>query len=343
MRVYLYTFFVGCILVLGLTVSANGQQNTISGMVFGENRLGLNEMVVELEDTFSRTIDSTRTDNTGKYFFGGMGAGRYKVKVLSSGTVYSNQSQEVIIQNLSFVNASGERVVGSFDNANRDFYLRVDRRKAEMLKTETVFAQEVPKEALNLYKEGVALLADAKSDKQKRKNAQAKLRAAIEIEPTYFMALETLGLDYIEAGFYEAGGILLQNAVKINPKSFKSWYGLGYALYSLGHDKDGLDSVKKALTVYPQSVSGLLLAGRLSRRLAEFQSAEKYFNKAKDFTNSEDPQVFWELALLYGKNLMKYEEAAQSLETLLKLQPKRADAAQLKTLIKDFRTKAKSS
>jgi len=324
--------------VFVIVVSAQGG-NTISGHVFGQNRTPLEDITVELKDDFGRSLGRIRTNTAGKYFFSRMPAGLYKISVVPLGTNYEEQEARIEIQNITRADTNGARVVGAFMNAQRDFYLRIDpKRQALAGKAETIFAQEVPKSAKDLYDEGISLIAN-----KKKKEGYKKLIAAIEMFPDYYMAIELLGLEYFVAKHYKASSILLQRATQIHPKSYKAWYGLGRAFSSLRLHDDALAAAEKALILAPASADAFLLAGSLMRLTAKYKDSEKHLTKAKTLARNTIPDVHWELALLYGRNLKRYGDAADELEIWLKLQPKSQDAENIKQLIKTYREKSKRS
>ena len=325
-----------CLFVTGIAAQGG---NTIGGHVFGPNRTPIEDITVELQDDFGRMLARVRTNAGGKYFFGRVpkGSAVYRVSVLPLGTNYEEQETRITIQNITRTDpGSGLQVIGAFMNAQKDFYLRVDSRKGSSGKADTIFAQEVPEPAKALYEEGDRLLNNKKNEE-----GYQKIKSAIETFPDYYLAIERLGLEYFLAGYYRASSILLQRAVQIHPKSYKSWYGLGRAFSALKIYPEALDAANKALEIAPGSVDALLLSGKLLRLTKKFKDSEKLLTKAKSLSKNSSPEVHWELALLYGNNLKKYEAAADELEIWLKLQPKSKDAEEIKLLIKTYREKSK--
>ena len=157
------------------------------------------------------------------------------------------------------------------------------------------------------------------------------------------MAIEVLGLEYINAKHYQAAQILLQRAVEINSKSFKGWYGLAIALNAQNLEAAALNAAKSALELNPASLDAQLLAGTLLRQTGDYQGSEKVLTKVKQSAKTPMPEVHWQLALLYGNNLHRYKDAADELEHLLKLMPKDKDPEKIKMLIKTFREKSKNT
>lgn len=329
-------FFVSIICIAPFVFSGSGifgvnaQGNSVSGHVFGLQRQSLDNVTVELLDEFSRTIARTRT-NAGRYYFTRVSSGRFRIRVLPYGSGYSEQEQEIEIQNFS-----RDGVTTGFDNVQRDFYLKLRKDAGENQRTEAVFVQDVPPRASESYKRAINLL-DSKQDEQGLK----ELRTAIEMFPEYFAALERLGLEYIKLKHFEAAHLLLNKAVEVNARSYKSWYGLAYSLYSLNAIDQALKAVEKANGLNPFSVESKLLSGVLCRQSKRYDQAEKDLKKAKELANGSVAEVHWQLALLYGNALKRYNEAAEELELFLKVRPEAANVAEIKKLIQHFREKGR--
>ncbi|MCD9185590.1 MAG: tetratricopeptide repeat protein [Pyrinomonadaceae bacterium] len=300
--------------------------NTISGNVFGADRRPLDSINVELLNDYNATVARTRTNGSGRYFFNGVSSGRFVVVVLPFGTEYEEQRQDVEIQNF---NVSGRSF--GFSNEQKDFYLKV-RKNAQPLSNEVIFAQEVPNEAKKLYEKAI----DALSDK-KQKEGLDGLKAALEIYPKYFAALERLGREYVQLGHYEAARILLTLAVEVNPRSYRGWYGLAYSQYTQKMLKDSLESVNKAIAINPASYDGLMLSGVILRQLGKFEDAEKQLIKSKEAY--ETAEVHWQLGILYANNMKRYKDAVRELKTYLKLAPAAKNAEEVKKTIKELETK----
>jgi len=99
------------------------------------------------------------------------------------------------------INARGQAMS---ENVQQDIYLRADKRAgSEPFRNTVVFAQEVPKDAENLYKSAI-------NDLSSQRIAQGiiGLEKALEVFPTYFMALQSLGSIRInEQKFAEAADL----------------------------------------------------------------------------------------------------------------------------------------
>ena len=318
-------------------VSAQG--NSVSGNVYGVNHRPMADLYVELQDDLRRTIARTRTNTSGGYEFRGFSAGTLYVLVLTLGTEYEEQEQEIEIQNTTVPDGRGGMRSGGFDDQQKDFYLKL--RPGINPESVAIFVQDIPPEAKKLFEK-------AENDLAAKRDAEglAGLRLAIEKFPKYYYALERLGTEYVRLArpeTYKAAELLLALAVDVNPRGFKSWYGLAYARYSLRNIDGALAAIQKAIELNSYSPDALLLYGSLLRGSKKYTEAEKQLLKAKDIAKEAIPQVHWELALLYGNNMGRYADAAKELKLFLKAQPKAKDAENIQKLIAKFESKAAQS
>ena len=315
------------------------QGNSVSGKVYGINHRPMVDLYVELQDDLNRTIARTRTNASGDYEFRGFAAGRLTIRVITLGTEYDEQEQEIEIQNNTVPDGQGGMRAGGFDDQQKDFYLRL--RPGITPESVAIFAQEIPPESQKLYEKAIGDL-----DAKRNAEGLAGLRLAIEKFPKYYYALERLGTEYIRLGrpeTFQAAEILFSVAVEVNTRGFKSWYGLAYARYSLGNTSKALDAVQKAIELNSYSPDALLLSGSLLRASKKYADAEKQLLKARDLAKDTMPQIHWELALLYGNHMQRYADAAKELRLFLKAQPNAKDAESIKKAIADFESKAAKS
>jgi Flp pilus assembly protein TadD len=313
--------------------------NSINGMVFGLERRPLSDVHVELLDELSRTIARTRTNASGRYIFNGLGPGRYGVRVMPFEIGYEEQEQTVEISNFSRSDGAGGTRLTGFQSVQLDIYLRPRKGNETTGPATAIFVQtDIPEQAKTLYEKGIKAL-----DEKKDLEAFEHLKAALEIFPKYYAALERLGTEYIRLGYFEAAQVLLTLAVDVNPRGFKSWYGLSYSLYSLKRIGEASKAAEKALELNSASAEALLLSGVLLRQQGRIEEAQKQLLKAKQFSNDRLPEVHRQLALLYVNNLKRYRDAVRELKLYLKVQPNASDAEGIKKLIKELEKKAEES
>ena len=319
-----------CLLAAAEAAAAQNR-NTISGFVFTSDRRPVPNTYVELSNEVYQILKRTRTDGSGRYFFGGLSSGRFFVKVLPLGTDLEEQTQDVEI--VSIPRPGG----ATSDQAQKDFYLKARRSGPEVKPVAgTIFAQEVPEEARKLYEKAVDDLENDRTESGTR-----SLLASLKVFPEYYLALDRLGLEYIRQENYEYARAVFIKMVSVNDRSFTGWYRLGLAAYALKEPTVAVEAARKAVTLEQGSPEAHLLLG-ISQRLAKnFPDAEKALLKANELYKGNSADVHWNLALLYGNNMHKFAEAARELESYLRANPNARNSAEVRKLIDRFNEKAK--
>lgn len=311
-------------------------QNSISGIIFDENRRPVAEIEIELLDEFERLIKSAKTRGSGLYMFQGLRAGIYYVQVRTAGTNFRQAKERVQLGQTNRVSRTTGSISGS-EALQVNLTLQYNSRgENKLLYNEVVFAQNVPSEAEKYFQNALKNF-----EKNNANEAVAELLRAIEIFPEYFLALDRLGYEYLVQEKFEEAENVFGKAVRVNPKSFSSQYGLGAARFSRKKFAEAADALEQAAVLNPSSVNSYFLLGRVKRELKEYEKAEINLKKANELSEEKLPDIHWELALLYYHNLKRYNEAADELELYLKANPKAENKEQVKKLIKIFRSKAK--
>jgi hypothetical protein len=313
----------------GANDSSNSVINRIEGIVWDPYRHPVPDLYVELQNENYSTISRMRTDSTGRFsFFGVRGGEHYNIKVLTSGTNYLEYTEAVDIVTV---------VRGGSDSVYLDIYLKFDKRKINSGFggiTEVVFVQDVPEEARKLYKKGVKDLNDG--DKGFK-----EIEQALKIFPEYYDALNTLGCEYVARKEYQKSLEYLIRSIDVNQRSFSSFYALAYACYELNHRPEALEAVRAATILQPNSVNAQLLYGTLLRLDGSYEKAETVLLEAKKLSKDRSvPEIHWQLALLYNK-LGRNKEAADELESYLKVQPDAPNKKEIQGLIAKLRKPSK--
>ena len=302
--------------------------NRIEGTVWDPYRRPVRDLYVELQNENYFSIARARTESAGRFSFIGVSAGRFNVRVMTSGTNYLEQTESVDLVNVM-------RGVG--DSVYLEINLKFDKNKvnsglAEI--TDAIFVQDVPEAARKLYRKGL-------KDLEKGDLGFNEIEGALKIFPTYFDALNTLGTHYVSKKEYQKSLAYLIRAVDVNQRSFSTYYALAYACYELEHRQEALEAARAATFLQPKSFNAQLLYGTLLRLDHSYEKAETALTEAKKLSkNRPVPEVHWQLALLYNK-LGRNEEAANELEEYLKLQPDAPDRKGIQNTIARLRRDSK--
>ncbi len=335
---FVYCFFaLMCLSLITLSPQTSLAQigSTINGMVFDAGRKALTDVDVELQDEYSRLISRTRTTSGGRFIFRGLVSGSYRVRIMGNRLGFAEQSQEVQI--ISFSRST--ITAPSNDQVYVDFYLQ-PIKKASLAETfgiaSSVFVQNIPSEAIKSYKQAISDFDQKKDDL-----GLVNLKKAIKIFPTYFDALNRFGEELIKQQDFKAAQEILTKAVEVNPKDAGAFYLLGYCQYVLKQFDSAAKTLDQSVNWFSKSAPAYLLLGMSLRQIKRYEEAELRMKKAKELAKKKLPDVHWQLALLYGNNLKRFNEAADELELFLKVQPDSKDAESIKKLIQQFRNKAR--
>ena len=182
--------------------------------------------------------------------------------------------------------------------------------------------------------------------KKDTKEGIAALEEAVRIFPTFFAALYPLGEIYFRNGDYGKAAHYLLRAADVNSKSPKSFYLLGYSLYMLNLYPSAEVALNRALFLSSESTEILLLLGTEEMETGKLADAEKHLKLVKKISTTPNPEVYWQLSLLYGKYQKRYAEAADELENYVKAlgtvttPEKKKKIEEYKKLIKQLRERA---
>jgi tetratricopeptide (TPR) repeat protein len=326
-RISIFFFYV---LITAITASAQ-DRNSVTGFVFGPDRAPVQRLNIELQTELYSTVARTQTNGSGMYSFRGLPAGVYLVKVLTFGTDLEEQSRSVNLIPISALPGRGAV------SEQLDFYLRNKVRRGDLQGPGgVVFAQEVPKDAQNLYLAGIADL-----ENKKEADGYGKLKQSLEIFPDYFLALERLASEYLRKGYYDAALILFTNAVRVNPRSVSCGLGIGVAEFRLQQVNKALETMDAVLKLDKENVNAYYWKGIILHSQKKLSGAVAALLKADQFSNGKFADAHFQLARVY-KDQNKFRESAEALEAYLKLRPDAENAAEIRQIIKTLRERPAS-
>lgn len=308
------------------TLSRN--RSSVSGFVFDSGRRPITNVWVELVSDVNSTVGRMKTDASGRFYFPGLANGRYTIRVKPYGTNLEEQSEDIELAGL------GSRGQSLPDNQQKDIYLKERRGGSEPFSNEVVYAQEIPKDAETAYKSAIEDLSNQHTD-----TAAASLEKAVNIFPDYFAALLKLGSIRLAQQQYPVATSLFNRAIAVNPRCFDCNYGIAFAEYMSRQYGSAVNYAEKALAERSGSLDANLLLGMAARMTKAFKKAEDALIKASKTAEGKNADVHWQLALLYGRDLERFSDAAKHLELYLKAYPDAPNKEAVKKLIKQFKEK----
>ena len=309
--------------LLPATPTLQTNSNTISGHVSNDQRMPLADLRVELLNEVDSVIRTIKTDGSGLFVFRKLSDGIFQVRVQTSGTNYVSQTKRVDLARPHGFGAAYEEL---------DFVLATKDKGGSSVRPGVVFVQEVPEPARKQFEKASELL----NKSNKRQEAFAALKSAIDLYPQYFDALELFGTEQVKDRQYEAAIPPLTKALEVNSKAHASAFALGVAQYNLKQLQPAIESFRRAVLLNERSINANLWLGIALRQTSRPDEAESYLKRADILADSKLPDAHWQLALLYNQ-LKRYKEAADELEMFLKVQPDTRDVELIKKLIQRFR------
>ena len=294
--------------------------------MYDPNHRPVENLYVELMNDVDSVIQRTKTNASGRFSFVGVPPGRLTVRVLTFGTNFMEQTQEVTIVQTRAGN----------DVDYIDINLRYERRTRgpeSDLPPGVIFVQEIPPAARTAYLQGIA---DFGKDQEK---GLLKIEEAIKIFPAYFEALNWLGKEYVSRRNYDKAYPYLLRAIDVNQRSAPTYYSLSYAFFQLKQYPAALEAARATTLLAPGSVDAQLLYGTVLRITGSFTEAETVLLKANSLAKKMNAEVHWQLSLLYNR-LNRTQDTINELETFLKLVPDSPDKNRILEMIAKLRTSA---
>lgn len=315
-------------------ISSTQSRNSISGIVFDTARRPIPNLRIELLDEVETRLRMVQTDNTGRYSFAGLSYGNFLIRPITSGTNFVSQTFRVQLfpagvrgahqEYLDLVLRTTEEVKGSAGPANSGM----------------IFAQNVPDAARKAFERAMEILDSGKDAEP----GLAALQEALQLFPTYYLALERLGMERVKREQYEAARETLTKALAVNPKGHGSFYALGVTQFRLKQYAPAIESLRKMIALSPTSSNAPFANYYLGLALirdGKAGEAEAPLRKAYEADGKRIPaDAHMALAQIYS-NSKRYKEAADELEIFLKETPDARDAEKIKALIAQLRAKSK--
>ena len=301
--------------------------NTIEGRVYfpaSEENKGKG-VKLHLESDNQVAGQTAVTDHDGTFRFNSLVPGNYTVVV--DGKEYENTREPVSI----------ERANGRTVQVNIQLRPKIDANNA-------AFAG-VPKAALEAYQKAVA--ATQKNDS---KAAMQFLTEAVAAKPDFALALNDLGTLYEKQFQWSKAAETFAALVKVTPKDASAQTSLGIALYNQGVELTSQQKFEEAETKFNACEAALresiklkspapvphYYIGLMLIKFKLYDEAQKELEASIKDAGGNMPLAHKILGGLYIST-KKNKEAADELETYLKLEPKAADAEKIKKTISDLR------
>lgn len=296
-------------------VTTGNGTNSIQGRVmFPPGQTG-SQVRVSLEGISSFSSNTTVTDQDGGFRFNGISAGSYSI-VVDAGSQYEKAREPVTLE--PEANARVAQVVV-------ELHFKVDA-------SNPAFAG-VPQNALNFYQKGTA--AAQKGD---NKAAAESFAQAVAAYPTFALALNDLGYQYMKLNQTDKAGEVYEQLVKLKPNDAIPHLNLGIVYFNKKKFEDAESHLQKAIELKSSGPMAHYYLGLTLVSLKRYNDALPEFEATVANGGENLALAHKYLGGLY-MSVHKNKEAADELEKYLKLDPKAPEADRIKGTIKELRNK----
>jgi tetratricopeptide (TPR) repeat protein len=166
--------------------------------------------------------------------------------------------------------------------------------------------------------------------------AVEELKLAIKEYPSFMLAFNELGVQYLKLNQLENADEAFQSALKITPDAFAALINRGIANFMMKRYGEAVPILRKALAKNDQSAVGHYFLGQALASLGRFEDAEKELRASLELDQHEMKEAHRLLAIIYSSRGAK-KQAAAELEAYLKLAPDAPDAEKLRATIQQLK------
>jgi Flp pilus assembly protein TadD len=298
-----------------------GGVNTISGTIVSSTGQRIERHVSVRLRTMTRGDRISTTDENGNFVFRGLPSGDFVV------IIEKEQDFEPFSQTVSVIQPRGM--------PPQTYYLtiRLQLKGRAQVKPGVLNAEfaNVPKRARAYYDN-----AAEQARKGYHRGAIEQLKLAIKEYPSFMLAFNELGVQYLRLNELENADEAFQSALKITPDAFVALINRGIANFMMKRYGEAVPILRKALAKNDQSAVGHYFLGQALANLGLFEDAEKELLTSLKLGGEEMKEAHRILAIIYASRGAR-KQAADELEAYLKLAPNAPDAEKLRDKIRQLR------
>ncbi len=318
----------------GVDTTGTGGRHSISGrLIFPSGQRADTRLKIKLESSGQGEL-SVLADGNGNFTFASLRAGSYTVVV--EGGDYFETARETLYIDPTLTDRRSNTTIGPISKPYTvQVYLRPKQEDAQM-KPGVLNAAlaSVPKPAVELYEKGLASAHRGETEK-----AIDDLKRAVALYPNFGLALNELGVQYLRKGELDKAAEALVKVLRISPEAPEP--GLNYGIVLLQQKKfaEAEKQLRDAVKKNDRAYTAHLYFGITLIYVKNYPEAEAELLKAITIGGAKASQAHYYLGGLYWQT-GKHQQAADELETFLKLEPKAANADKLRNTIKELRNKS---
>lgn len=274
------------------------------------------------------------SDMNGNFSFQSLRPGNYVV-VVDGGENFETARESIPIEPSVVTTRSGRSSFPMARPFNVQIYLR-PKNQASPNKPGVLNAAlaNVPKSAVEFYEKGLDSARRGETDK-----AIDNLKRAVDLHPNFSLALNELGVQYLKKGEIDKAGEALTKVLRLSPDAPEPSLNYGIVLLNQKKFAEAEAQLRDAVKKNDSSFTAHQYFGISLIYVKNYADAEIQLRRAIELGGPKASQSHYYLGGLYWRT-GNYRQAADELETYLKLEPKAANAEKVRTTIKELRSKS---
>jgi Flp pilus assembly protein TadD len=318
----------------GIDQTGTGGRHAIQGrLIFPSGQRADYRIKIKLESPGMGDL-SVLSDVNGNFSFQSLRPGSYQV-IVEGGEHFETVRESVVIESAVIGTRNSSGMFAIARPFNVQIYLR-EKGAAASSKPGVLNAAlaTVPKAAVEHYQKGVESVSRGETDQ-----AIDHLKRAVGLHPNFALALNELGVQYLRKGELDKAAEALTKALQLAPDAPEPSLNYGIVLLQQKKFAEAQVQLRDAVKKNDSAFTAHLYLGITLIHFKNFGEAETEFRKAITLGGPKASQAHYYLGGLYWQ-VGNFRQAADELETYLKLEPKAANADRIRNTIKDLRAKS---
>ena len=318
----------------GVDLTGTGGKHSIIGRIYFPSGVRADtRLLVRLESTRYNSL-TVLADTNGSFGFRSLLPGSYTV-VIDGDDIYETVRETVYIDGEATRPRSGLAMPTTSRNYQVQVHLQPKRIVLPDGRVGVVNAAlaAVPEQARKAYERSLESISNGD-----HKQAIEHLKQAVALFPSFPIALNELGVQYLKVGEVDSAVEALRSAVKLDPGAFTPRLNYGIALLQKKNFADAKTHLEQALQKNQNSASAHLYLGITLIHEQRYLDAEQSFHRSIREGKGSLGLAHYYLGGLYWRR-GEHKLAADELEKYLLVSPGAQDAEKVKSTIKELRSK----
>jgi Flp pilus assembly protein TadD len=319
----------------GIDQTGTGGRHSISGrLIFPSGQRADLRLKIRLESPGVGDL-TVLSDVNGNFTFQSLRPGNYSVTI-DGEDQFESVRENIFIEPSVVTTLNGPASIPMTRPFNVQIYLRPknDNNAGHKPGVLNAALATVPKPAVELYEKGIDFAKQNETEK-----AIDSFKKAVALHPNFGLALNELGVQYLKRGELDKAAEAFTKVLQLSPDAAEASLNYGIVLLNQKKFTEAETQLRTAVKKNEHSFTAHQYFGISLIYVKNYPEAETELRRAIELGGPKASQAHYYLGGLYWK-AGNFRQAADELETYLKLEPKAANADKVKTTVKELRTKS---